>query len=392
MRIAVGLDLGSSYTRCVVCAVEHQTLRFMGAGSVPSLGWHRGRVSDVEALSESVRGAVREAEKQSGVTVETVVLGLGGTAIEGVNSRGLYEFGRPREIVTGDLAYAVELAAKLPLGGDRMLLQLFPQDFTVDGRAGYRNPRGLVSSRLEANVHLITTANYDHQALVAAVHRAHLGVEETVFEGIAAAYASLRPEDRAGGVALIDIGLQSTDMVVYDGDALVIASSIPVAGYHLTSDVAHALGITSEDAERIKLEYGCAILGLTSDNSLVEVPSHEDRPARETSRRFVNNILEARAEELFEYAQKELVKVGMHQALREGVVLTGGGALLNGMCDIAEKTLNAPCRNALPIGIAGWPEGLTDTTWTTAAGLAMYGARLGIRRDARRNGFNPFTR
>jgi cell division protein FtsA len=209
-------------------------------------------------------------------------------------------------------------------------------------------------------------------------------VEETVFEAAAAAYACVMPEDRSRGVALINIGSESTNLVVYDGDAMLRASTVPIAADHLTRDVAFGLTVSHDDAESLKREYGCAILGLTSDNSFIEVPSHDGRPAREASRKMLNTILEARAEELFLYVRNELARLHMDVQLLEGMVLTGGGALLNGMCDIAERVVNAPARNGLPVGILHWPEELNDPSWCVAAGLTMYSAKLKTRREWKR--------
>ena len=383
-RLAVGIDVGSSNTRCSICVLEDSQLQFLGYGQAPSHGWVKGRIADHNALSESVRQAVTEAERLAQISVDAAVVGIGGAAIEGANSRGVYEFGRPREVEAGDLGYAVERATRVTMEDSRMLLQVFPQDFTVDGRAGFRNPQGVRCSRLEANVHIVTATLQDHEFLLSAVHQAHLGVEETVFEAMAASYAAVLPEDRSRGVAVVDIGAQSTDIAVYDSEALLLASSIPIAGDSFTKDIAWCLTVSYEDAEMLKEEYGCAILGLTSDNSLIEVPSNDGRPPREASRRQLNEILEARAEELFHYVRAEIARVGMEQSLLEGVVLTGGGALLNGMCDMAERVLNCQTRNGLTIGIRDWPEELNNTAWTVAAGLSMYSARLKLRRETRR--------
>lgn len=381
---AAGLDVGAGRVRCLVGLVEEGQIRLLGAGESVSRGWSKGRLSDQTAVAASIQQAVHEAETQAQVTVEAAVVGIGGVTIEGCNSRGLYEFGRPREIDPGDLGYAVELASKVRLREDRLVLQVLPQDFTLDGRAGYRNPKGAVCSRLEANVHLITASAPDHQALVSTVHQAHLAVEETVYEAVAAAYGVVFQEERSRGVAVVDIGAQSTDIVVYDGEAILRAASLPIAADHFTRDVAFGLTVSYEDAESLKREYGCALLGLTADNSLIEVPSLEGRPAREASRRTLNEILEARAEELFLFVRAELAKVGMEQALLEGIVLTGGGALLNGMCDMAERVVNCQARNGLPSGIGQWPETLESPEWAVAAGLAMYSGRLKMQKEWKR--------
>jgi cell division protein FtsA len=383
-RLAVGLDAGSSRTRCVIGAVEDSKLRFLGYGDTESIGWHKGRLSDCVAVSESMQRAIREAERKSQQLVDSCVVGIGGATIQGAYSRGVYEFGHPREVQPDDLAYVVDRATKVRLEDDRLLLHVFPQDFVLDGRAGYRNPRRATCERLEANVHAVTASSHEHELLVDAVHQSHLAVDETVFEPIAAAYATLLPEDRARGLALIDLGMHSTDMVIYDGDALMLASTLPVWSDHFTRDIAWVLKTPYEDADRLKAEYGCAMASNTGDNSYIDLPSAEGRPTREAPRRDLNEIIEARAVELFRYVRAEIAKAGMEQTLLEGVVLCGGGSLLNGICDVAESILCCPARNGLAMGIKDWPEELDNPMWATAAGLAMYSARLKLRTQNKR--------
>jgi cell division protein FtsA len=384
IRLASGLDIGSSRTRCVICAVEDGRIRFLGAGEVDSRGWANSRVAHREQMSESVRLAAREAERQAGISVDAVVVGLGGDCIAGHDQVGKYEFGRPREIDQSDMAYAVEKACRQQLDADRVLLQVFPQDFTLDGNAGQINPRGSKASRLEANVHIVTTSAFEHQSLVSAVHEAHLAVEETVYEGMASAYACVTQEERKQGVAIADIGAQSTELVIYAGDAMVQSVSLRVGGEHFTKDIAHDFKVSFDDAEKLKLEYGCAILGLTADNTFIEVPSAEGRPSREAPRKRLNFVLESRADYLFRFIEKKVRECGMDRHLLEGILLTGGGACLNGMCDVAELVLNCPARNGLPVGIQDWPEALNSPTWTTAVGLAMYSGRLKEQRYQKR--------
>ena len=382
-KLAVGLDLGSSTTRVVICALEEDSLKFLGYGTAPVEAWNRSRLSDGHALSQSIQFALHEAELRAQVSPDSAVIGVGGS-VAGVNSRGLYEFGRRRDIEPDDLRYAVELGARVRLEEDRQVLQICPQDFTLDGRAGYRNPKAMSCARLEANVHVVTASAQDHQALVSAVHQAHLAVEESIFEGIAAAYAAVLPEDRARGVAVIDIGAQSTHMAVYDGDALLLATTINMGGEHMTRDVSWLLKVNYEDAENLKREYGCALTGLTADHISIEIPSAEGRGMREASRRQLNEILEARAEEMFDRIYAEILRVGMEQSLLEGAVLTGGGAMLHGMCDIAERVLNCQAHNGLATGIEGWPHELDTPQWTVAAGLTMYSGRRRLQREWRR--------
>ena len=383
-QIAVSVDAGSSRTRCLICALEGDHIRYLSHGLAHGAGWAKGRIIDQDALADSIRAAVVDAERGAHVPVESATVGVGGIGISGAQGRGLYEFGRPREVDAEDMAFAVKRASQVLLEPDRMLLHVLPQDFTLDGRAGFRKPHKGVCSRLEANVHIVTASFQEHQAVVAATHLAGIAVEETVFEPMAAAYACLYQEERARGVALLDIGLHSTDLVVYDGDALLLASSVPVWSDHLTRDISSIFKVTYEDAECLKQQYGCALLGLTADSSLIEVPSPDGRPPREARRSDLNEILEARAEEMFQYVRAELQRVGMERNLLEGIVLTGGGAFLNGMCDMAERVLNCQAANGLAKGFGEWPEELKNPAWTTAAGLALYSAKLKLHQPPRR--------
>jgi cell division protein FtsA len=383
--LAVGVDAGSSHTRTVVLVLDGARVRLVGFGETPSAGWKKGRIADQKAVADCILASVREAEQTAQVSVESAVFGLGGNSICGANGRGGYEIGFPRRITDTDVRLVINRASRVQLQEDEMLLHLFPQDFTVDGRPGHRNPRDVIGSRVEVYVHLVTTSMQEHQSLVGAANLAHLLAEETVFEPLAAAYAAVLPQDQREGIAVVDIGAHSTDLAVYYGEALVSSSSLPICGDHFTRDVARGLIVNPEDAEWIKEQHGCAMLGLTSDSSLIELPSSAGRGPRETTRRELNTILEARAIELFEFVEKELVAVRMDESLM-ALVLAGGGALLPGMCDVAEKILKCQARNGLAQGILDWPPEIDSPAWTTTAGLAMYSARLKLRADLDRKG------
>ena len=382
--LAVGIDAGSHWTRCLVLLLENARVTFLGCGEAASRGWTKGRISEQKAVGDSVLRAVREAEAQAQVPVGSATLGMGGSGVCGLSGRGGYEIGFPRRIGQSDLNRVVERAARVQLDEDEMVLHVLPQDFTVDGRNGHRNPSGMIGSRLEVYVHLVTGSAQEHQALVGATNEAHLAVEETVFEPLAAAYAAFRPEDRREGCVVVNIGAHSTGVAAYYGESLLFSSTLPVCGDHFTRDVMRGLTVSYDDAAAIKEQHGCAMVGLTADNSLIELPSGPGRPAREATRRELNIILEARALELFEFVRLELARIGMDQE-SIACALTGGGARLPGMCDMAEKTIRCQASIGLPAGILGWPRQIDDPAWTTVAGLAMYSARLKLRAELDRS-------
>jgi len=372
----VGLDAGSRKTRMVICGLEKGQVRLLGCGAVPSHGWKKGRIADLTAVAESIRAALREAEAAAGLSVEATVAGMGGYMVRGANGRGVIDLGHVRAIEQRDVNRVVDRASNVQLQEDRMVLQMFPQDFVVDDHPGHRDPRKMLASRLEINVHLVTASLQEHTALVGAVNQAHLLVEETVFEPLAACYATVLPEDRQEGIAVVDIGAHSTELVVYHGDAMYLASTVKICGDHFTRDLAQALCITFEDAEMIKLEFGGALAQHCPDNILVELPEHENRGRKQAQRRFLNQVLEARATELFRYVRMELARVGMDRSLMGGVFLTGGAAKLPDLCDVAERELQCQARYGLTIGVQGWPDEMDDPEWGVAAGLAMFSAKM----------------
>jgi cell division protein FtsA len=381
---AAGLDAGSRNTRLVILSVERGCLRFLGSAAVASQGWAKGMIADQGAVAASILAALREAEAAAGVSIESVVVGVGGPTVRGANGRGVMDWGHPREIDQRDVNRAVDRAMRVQLAEDRMLLQLFPQDFVVDDYPGHTDPRKMVGSRLEINVHLLTSSVQEHTSLIGAVNQAHLAVDETVFEALASCYAAVLPENREPGIAVVDIGAQSTELVVYYGDTIYLASAVRVCGDHFTRDLAQGLCLAFEDAERVKIEFGGARAETVGENVYVELPAPENRELREATGRQVNQILEARAEELFRHVRAELARVGMDRALMGGVFLTGGGAKLPELCDVAEKILNCQIRYGWALGIEDWPLAMKDPEWTTVAGLAMYSAKLKAQTEHQR--------
>jgi cell division protein FtsA len=383
---ATGLDTGSSYTRCVIAVLEDGRLRLLGYASVPSQGWSKSRISDQRAVASCILAAVEEAEAMAQVTIETVVAGVGGLTARGANSRGRMDLGRPREIEQRDVNRAMDRALHIQLAEDRMVLQLLPQDFVVDDHPGFHDPRKMLASVIEANAHLVTFSTQEHNNLLGAINAAHLSADETIYEAIAGCYAAVLPEERREGVAHIDIGAHSTELVCYYGESGQLANSLRICGDHFSRDLAHALRIPLESAAIVKHEFGGAISQGTAENSTVELPlpDGQAREARDAPRKLINQILESRAVELFEMVQAELSRVGMQRAIASGLVISGGGALLPGICDVAERVLECPARIGLAQGFADWPEELADPTWTTAAGLAMYAARLRSQVDLER--------
>jgi cell division protein FtsA len=381
--LATGIDAGSSYTRVMIGLVEGEKLRFLGCGCSSSGGWAKSRIVDQQAVSKSILAAVEQAEAMAGVHVETAVAGIGGFTVRGASNMGRVDLARPREIEQRDVNRAMDRAMRVQLQDDRMMLHVLPQAFVVDDQEDCQDPRRMMASRLIANAHLVTVSSQEHGTLTGAINLAHLAVDETVYEPIAACYASILPEERARGIALVDIGAHSTELVCHFGDSVQLATTVKICGDHFSRDIAFALHVPLEDGALVKEEFGSALAEGTAENSVVELPFRDDagRDSREVPRLLINRILESRAQELFAMVKAELTAAGLYPALANGMVITGAGALLPGICDIAERELERPARIGLTQGYRDLPVELKDPAWTTAAGLSMYAARLRTQVD-----------
>lgn len=391
----VGLDLGSSWTRCVAGVEEDGRLRCLSYGAARSGGWRKGVIIDQDPVVQSIEQAVAEAEENAGISIESAVVGVGATVASAVSRGAVNLASRGRPINHADINEAVKAATRARLGDDRMLLQAVPLDFSVDGQDGIRNPLDMSGHRLEAQVRLITASTAAHMNLTTVVNRAGIVVEETLFEPFAAALASMGERERQIGVAVLDAGAGSSDAIAYLEDNLRLAVSIPIGGGHFIKDASFGLRTSETDAERLIEEYGCAEAETTADNSRIEVPSaggSPDAPPSEVSRRKLNEILEARAEELFVYLEKEIARAGLSGRLIAGLVLTGEVAKLAGLADLAEKILHMDVRIGLPVSLYDLPEALDQPGWTTAVGLLLYAQRLRLHRRAEKESMTAWLK
>ena len=390
----VALDAGSVKTRVLVAEVTGSgKLRCLALGRVESRGWRKGLIINLDAVVSSIRRAVEQAEQAVGAPIESAVVGFGASQLKGVNSRGGINISsRHREIQREDVRKAVEVARTISLPSDCTVLHVVPQEFLLDSQNGIRNPVGMIGGRLEVNVHIVTAASGSITNLVTAANRAGLMVEETVLEPLAAAEAVLNSDERELGVVLVDVGAGSTDVVVFRQGALQHCITIPIGGGHFTNDIAVGLRTPIPDAEKIKRSFGVATHLLAGENTSIEVPSVGDRPSRLMPQRVLADILEPRAQEALTLVRDELRRVGLERQVGAGVVLTGGGARLAGLCDIAEEVLDIPARIGLPAKLDGAPETLEHPAYAALVGLLFFAQRVRQRREAQRAGLGPRIR
>ena len=306
-NLLTAIDVGSAKTCVLVAEITDNGLRYRGHGIAESRGSRKGLIVDMEKAASAIQKAVVEAEDSAGAAVEHALVGAAGSHVRGINSHGGISFGtRSREITRDEIRMAVDKARAIPLPSDREILHLLPQEFILDGQPGVHDPLGMMATRLEVRVHMVTASASATQNVVTAVNRAGVHVDDTVFEALACADSVLRADERELGVCLADLGAGSTEMVVFQDGAVAHTAVVPLGGDHFTSDLSVGMCTPINEAEKIKKLYGNAVPTLIPEGNEVEVPSVGDRPSRLLQQRIVGEILEPRARELFEMMRENL--------------------------------------------------------------------------------------
>jgi cell division protein FtsA len=377
------LDAGSARTRFLVAELNDGALRYRGHGIVDSAGMRKGVIAELAPAVASINQAATQAEDRADATIEQCIISIGGPQIRGLNSRGGISLGtRLREITREDVRAAVDRARSISLPPDREIIHLLPQQFILDEQAGIHDPVGMVGNRLEVNLHIATCSASAQQSVVTCANKAGLEVTETVLESIAAAEATISADERELGVCLMDIGASTSELIVFFEGSVAHTSVIPIGGDHFSNDLAVGLHVTPPEAEWIKCQYGNAVVTSVSQLSEIELqgmPGFEPRIVRQ---RLIGEILEPRARELFHMLRDNLRQGGVLEALGAGCVLTGGGARLSGLLDVAESQLRVPARIGSPVPLSRMPQELAQPECATLIGTLLYTHRTSVMRAA----------
>jgi cell division protein FtsA len=373
----VGLDIGTTNVRAVIAEPLDGRIEVVGIGEVESKGLRKGVIVNPDAAVEAIKRAIEAAELMSGLTVHEAYVALAGSHIKGHNSQGVIAVSsRHREISREDIQRVIDAACAVSIPSGREIADVLPQEYTVDEQDGIGDPLGMLGSRLAVSVHIITSPIAAKQNIITSVNRAGLSVADMMLAQLAAGEAVLTDEDREFGVALVDIGGETASLAIYQRGAVWHTAVFPVGGSHFTNDIAFGLRTPIPEAERIKRDYGCAYRPLMTAGlaaEMIEVPSVGGRPPRTLSRQILCDILEPRAEEILTCVQEEIRHAGFERQLSSGVVLTGGGALLDGLVEVAEQVFDAPVRVGGACEVGGPADEVLQPGYATAAGLALYG-------------------
>ena len=398
-KIICGIDVGSSKVATLIASIdENGKINLIGVSSTVSKGVRKNQVVDIEEAVKAITESVEAAERMAGYSISNAYVAMGGPQIESVNQHAVVAVSQPEgEIRESDIQRVNDAARAIPLPSSREILHVIPRTFTVDGQEGIKDPIGMTGVRLETETHIITGSTTSMKNLVKCVQEVGIDVSELVFSGIAASLSVLTDTEKELGVVLVDIGGETTDVVIFIDGSVSYSSVVPIGARHITSDMAVGLRVSLESAEKIKLSLGKSQRSPALAQSAIAAQStleDEDRPKpskkedevldvkalgieediqKISKKAVVDGIIRPRLQEIFKYVGKELKKSGFGTQIPSGLVICGGGAQTIGVLEQAKYVLGFPARLGQIDGLSGLIEEIDSPSFASSAGLILYG-------------------
>jgi cell division protein FtsA len=384
-KIVVGLDIGTTKVCTIVGQIgPNSELEIIGIGTHPSHGLKKGSVVNIDKTIHSIQSSLEEAKLMSGVNITEAAIGIAGSHIYSFNSSGVVAV-KGREITQDDIDRVLEAAQAVVIPSDREVIHVIPQEFKVDNQTGIKNPIGMCGVRLEAHVHVVTGSISLIQNLVKCVEQTGIKATELILQPIASSEAVLSAEEKELGVCLVDIGGGTTDIAIWKGGSLIHSQIIPVGGSHFTNDLAVALKIPHLEAERIKINHGCVLSEQLNQSAHITVQGIPGTKSREIKINVIADVLGARAHELFQLIDASLQDKRVGSEISGGVIITGGGALIKGMQELAEYILKKPVKIGYPRSFGGMTNIMQNPKFSTVLGLLLEGAKNGHEQIVTKN-------
>lgn len=379
-RTIVGIDVGTTKVCTIVGQVyDNGRVNVLGVGLTPSKGLDKGVVVNIDDAVNAIATSIEKAERLSGYRISAAFVGIAGRHIQSLNSRGVVAVARSdHEITRHDVARAVEAAQAVAIPTQREVIHVIPRAYVVDGNEGIRDPIGMSGFRLEVETHIITGEVMAIQNLIKSVQKTGVEIDDLVLQPLAAGEAVLSADDKDRGVVLVDIGGGTTDIAVFAQGGIWHTSVIPVGGNHFTNDIVIVQQTPHNTAEYLKLKYGAAIAEETEEPDVIEAEGFAPGERQQISRRMLNQVLQARAEELTELIYNEIRRSGYEGLLPAGIVLTGGTAQLPRLDELMRDMLGIPVRIGTPTDLTGLADTLNSPAYATAIGLLRWGMRHGM--------------
>jgi cell division protein FtsA len=376
--LITALDIGTSKVNALIAACTSDAVNIIALGRSPSYGLKKGIVTNIEATTQAIHQAINEAERMANTKVSRVYTGIAGSHIRSFNSYGTVAI-ENQEVSQQDMDRVMEGAQAVAIPKDQKFLHILPQEFIVDHQSGIREPIGMSGVRLEAKVHIVTGSVNATQNIIKCVQRCGLEVSDIVLEQLASSQAVLTEDEKELGVCLLDIGGGTTDIAVFTGSAIRHTAVIPIAGDHVTRDIAVLLHTATHSAESIKRQHACAMPDLAA-NEWIEIPSVSDKSTRDIAVKALAEVVHARYEELFNLVKLELQKSGYWNQLPVGFVLTGGGAHVKGVLELAAQIFDSPVRYGFPEYQGNMATTLHHGCHSTGVGLIYHGYQHTLNR------------
>lgn len=373
-EIVVGLDIGTTKVVALVGEVEGRNIQIIGMGKAPSRGLEKGVVVDIGETTASIKRAVEEAENMADVQIESVHAGIAGKHISSINNSGTVSISRDSRIVTkDDVRRVIETAQAVQISPDCEIIHVIPRQYIVDGQEGITDPVGMIGTRLEVDVHIVVGARTAVYNIIRCVNNLDIDIQRIVLQPLASSYAVLNEAEKELGVVMMDIGGGTTDIAIFRNGDIWFSRVLPIAGEQITNDLTVGMKVPYEEAERIKVVEGMPRLSeATSEEERIEIIDLSGE-RKTVSKRKLAKIIEPRLEELFDLAMGEIEDAGYRDLIPAGVVLTGGTALLNGLCEFVSERYNVSVRRGRnPYGIHGLKDIVESPIYSTAIGLLKY--------------------
>lgn len=378
-KIITGVDVGTTKIAVIIAEVIDDSINILGFGESNSEGLRRGVVVDINKTSDAIEEAVNKAEEQANLEIESAFIGITGEHVKGINCSGTItisnnEYMNPAgEIITkNDIKRVLESAEAINLPAQRKILHTLSRSFKVDDNPDIINPEGLSGHRLEANVHVVTIARNIETDLKTCLEKVGIGFNGLILEPLASASSVLDNNEKQLGVALIDIGGGTTDIIIYNNRAVLHTAAIPLGGESLTNDIALGLTITLDQAEKLKCKYGLARESLASEESDIVIKGTNGRNDSEISQKELSAIIEARMKEIFVLTKSEIRRVENECNFNFGVVITGGGSKLKHIEDLAMEVFELDVQQGIPNSINGIDDIISNPRYATTIGLIKY--------------------
>ena len=376
-KYIAGLDIGTTKIAAIIAEINGSPEpTIIGVGTSPSDGLRKGVVVNLEKTIRSIEAAIEEAERMAGVQIDEVFAGIAGDHIRSINGRGVVAVAGPNnEITPADIRRVIDAAKAIALPIDREVLHILPQEFIVDDQHGIKDPVGMSGVRLEVEVHIVTGAITSAQNIYRSISRAGMRAMDLVLEPLASSYSVLGEDEKELGVIVMDLGGGTTDIAMFFEECIRHTAVVGLGGKSITNDLALGLRTPVDQAENIKIQHGCAIRKPGFRDETIEVPGVGGRPERRLSKAYLVDIIQPRMEEILTLAHREIKKSNYVHLMTAGLVLTGGGSLLEGTVELAEEIFDM----SVKLGVPNKFNGLTDLAQSpihaTGVGLVHYGIK-----------------